>query len=75
MTQKRRATQTKTSWSTMFFGEMQPPKKRVKRDQNWRKMTQKRAIHAKNPAKQPERYISTNHERHIMRRLVREANK
>lgn len=72
MTQKRKATQTATSWSTMFFaGQM--PKKQVKRDQNWRKMTQKGAIHAKNPAKQPERYMTTNHERHIMRRLAREG--
>lgn len=72
MTQKRKATQTKTSWSTMFFGA-QMPKKQVKRDQNWRKMTQKGAIHAKSPAKQPERYMTTNHERHIMRRLAREG--
>lgn len=72
MTQKRKATQTATSWSTMFFGG-QMPKKQVKRDQNWRKMTQKGAIHAKNPAKQPERYMTTNHERHIMRRLAREG--
>lgn len=72
MTQKRKATQTKTSWSTMFFGG-QMSKKQVKRDQNWRKMTQKGAIHAKNPAKQPERSIMTNHERHIMRRLAREG--
>lgn len=60
---------------TNLFAGIQPPKKRVKRDQNWRKMTQKGAIHAKNPAKQPTRYISTNHERHVMRRLAREANK
>lgn len=51
------------------------PKKQVKRDQNWRKMTQKGAIHAKNPAKQPERSIMTNHERHVMRRIAREAKK
>lgn len=73
MTQ-RKTLQTRASINLLNFGG-QPPKKRVKRDQNWRKMTQKRAIHAKNPAKQPERYISTNHERHIMRRLAREANK
>lgn len=52
---------------------MQMPKKRVKRDQNWRKMTQKGATHAKNPAKQPNRYLMTNHERHTMRRLAREG--
>lgn len=74
MTQKRKATQTKTSWSTMFFGG-QMPKKQVKRDQNGRKMTQKGAIHAKNPAKQPDRSEYTNHERHIMRRIAREAKK
>lgn len=50
-------------------------KKNVKRDQNWRKMTQKSAIHAKNPAKQPEHYESTNHERHQLRRLIREGKK
>lgn len=49
------------------------PKKQVKRDQKWRKMTQKGAIHAKNPAKQPERSEYTNHERHIMRRIAREG--
>lgn len=46
-------------------------KKQVKRDQNWRKMTQKGAIHAKHPAKQPDRSEYTNHERHIMRRIAR----
>ena len=73
MTQ-RKTSQTRASANMLNFGG-QMPRKRVKRDQNWRKMTQKGAIHAKNPAKQPERYISTNHERHIMRRLAREANK
>lgn len=58
--------------SNLFAG-IQPPKKCVKRDQNWRKMTQKGAIHAKNPAKQPNRYLMTNHERHTMRRLAREG--
>jgi len=48
-------------------------KKLVKRDAKGRKMTQKGAIHAKNPAKQPERFLMTNHERHIMRRLAREG--
>lgn len=74
MTQKRKATQTKTSWATMFFGG-QMPKKQVKRDQSGRKMTQKGATHAKNPAKQPERFLSTNHERHLLRRIAREGNK
>lgn len=50
-------------------------KKQVKRDQSGRKMTQKGAIHAKNPAKQPERFLSTNHERHLLRRIAREGNK
>lgn len=50
-------------------------KKQVKRDQNWRKMTQKGAIHAKNPAKQPEHYQTTNHERHQLRRIIREGRK
>lgn len=49
------------------------PKKQVKRDQNGRKMTQKGAIHAKNPTKQPDRSGYTNHERHVMRRIAREA--
>lgn len=48
-------------------------KKQVKRDQKWRKMTQKGAIHAKSPAKQPDRSEYTNHERHIMRRIAREG--
>lgn len=73
MTQ-RKTLQTRASTNLLNFGG-QLPKKRVKRDQNWRKMTQKGAIHAKSPAKQPERYISTNHERNVMRRLAREANK
>lgn len=51
------------------------PKKQVKRDQSGRKMTQKGATHAKNPAKQPERFLSTNHERHLLRRIAREGNK
>lgn len=51
------------------------PKKQVKRDQSGRKMTQKGAIHAKNPSKQPGRFLSTNHERHLLRRIAREGNK
>ena len=49
------------------------PKKQVERDQNERKMTQKGAIHAKHPAKQPDRSEYTNHERHIRRRIAREG--
>ena len=36
------------------------PKKQVERDQNERKMTQKGAIHAKHPAKQPDRSEAQN---------------
>lgn len=48
-------------------------KKLVKRDAKGRKMTQKGAIHAKNAPKQPNRSEFTNHERHKIRKLEREA--
>lgn len=50
-------------------------KKLVKRDAKGRKMTQKGAIHAKNGAKQPEHYQLANHERHQLRRIIREGKK
>lgn len=48
-------------------------KKWVKRDQKGRKMTQKGATHHKGEPKQPERSLMTNHERHQLRRMQREA--
>lgn len=48
-------------------------RKKVDRDQNGKKRTQKGALHRQNPPKQPNRPLLTNHERHYMRRLQREA--
>ena len=44
-------------------------KKLVKRDVKGRKMTQKGAIHQKNSAKQPNRSMLSNHERHQLRSI------
>lgn len=69
---QRRTTQTRSSAVGFNFGAIFGKKAR-KRDIKGRKMTQKGAIHAKNPPRQPNRSAKSNRERHVERQIGRSA--